>query len=903
MSVETSESLQARWTAPDGATARMCIHGEGLASVTSPPVWIGQYWAKARRTSGSPHAWHPLAWHSLDVAACVEALLHARPGLLASLIRALGGGLGSERDVAESARALAILLALAHDIGKFADGFQSQSPEACAAIGSSPALASSQGQWRHDNVGLLALIEDGIGSDLLPGVEPYDILPPLASASACHHGRPTDMEAITGSRGPSRLQGRSLSHAREFIGAASGLVGGTPLLPADPASACRASMILAGIINVADWLGSTFPYASPDHDLARYWRYARGAARRTVRRAGLAAAPARADASFAHLYPGKLPTPLQRVADTMALPDGPILVIVEEAAGGGKTEAAMTLAARMLASGKASGIYLALPTTATADAQAARQAEIASLLFADGGPPPTVMIAHSGTADGVLLDTDRERLAWLSDDRRRRLLADICVGTVDQALLAAMPAKFSAVRILGLVGKVLIIDEAHSYDDYTGTLLEALLEMHAALGGSAILLSATLPGATKAALAKAFSRGGFHSAVPAALPLPDAYPLVTIVPAGASTITKPAPAPRAPGDKAIAFVRSEAETEAAVLEAARAGLCVAWVRNTVDQAISSGLALHGVHGDVIILHSRFPEVERSRITTEVLTRFGRTSTSDERRGGILVATAVIEQSLDLDFDLVVVDLKPMEGIVQTLGRARRHSRDAFGNPLLDGAPDERAPRPMLILCPDHETGLDEAWYRNLLGNADFVHRDTGILWRTADALCRFGGVRYAEARRIVEEVRDPERFGISTPECFHGAAVHALGAGFGDRGTAKNAIREWSADRGYVFGGAPWDDELVPTRLGESVEVVLVRIAPDGAIRPYDGGAGWTSGRMRLRVSQAARLPCLDEALVPPGLSASCPGAKVVAVERSGKGDGFEVTRMAGLMWHAARNG
>jgi len=814
---------------------------------------------------------------------------------------ALSLALGKPTD--QSVRVLATLLAAAHDVGKFADGFQSLAPDACLAIGSNPARAVAHGDYRHDNVGLLALLDGNLGETLFSGaVDPFDVLPRLASAAACHHGRPTSIASIVGTVTPALLRGRSLADARDFLAAMVALVGGSPALPEDESQAARASMILAGLVNVADWLGSNAPYAAPTHSLDRYWRYALKAARRSVRRAGLISAQPRGDTGFDRLYPGKSPTPLQKVADTLELPDGPMLVVIEEAAGGGKTEAAMTLAARMLAAGKGSGIYLALPTTATADAQATRQAEIASLLFEECGTPPSVMVAHSAAADGVLLETDRDRLAWLSDDRRRRLLSDICVGTVDQALLGALPSKFSAVRILGLVGKVLIIDEAHAYDDYTGTLLKALLRLHAALGGSAILLSATLPRSTKAGLIRTFAHG---AKVPP--PSDDAmaavgYPLVTTVATGERMPIEPGPAPRAPCDKEIVFVRSEADVEQKILAASRAGLCVAWVRNTVDQAIGSGRSLLGHHADVTVLHSRFAESDRARVTETVLKRFGRNSAVADRRGGVVVATAVIEQSLDLDFDLVVVDLKPIEGILQTLGRARRHSRDAAGNPLPDGAPDGRPHLPMLVLAPDHQEGLDEAWYRRCLDRADYIHRDTGVLWRTADVLFRFGWVRYAEVRRLVEEVRDPEAHGIATPACFAGASERALGQGFADAGTARNAIGEWSVENGYIYSGVSWDDERVPTRLGDSIEVVLVQQDAEGSMRPYEAGQGWLSGRIRLRLAQAARLPGLDEEAVPSRLAAICPWAKIVAVPNDGVPSDFRVTRFAGLEWVVSRD-
>jgi len=204
---------------------------------------------------------------------------------------------------------------------------------------------------------------------------------------------------------------------------------------------------------------------------------------------------------------------------------------------------------------------------------------------------------------------------------------------------------------------------------------------------------------------------------------------------------------------------------------------------------------------------------------------------------------------------------------------------------------------MLVLSPDHREDLEESWYRQALGRADFVYRDTGVLWRTADALARFGWVRYAEARRLVEEVRNPEAYGITTPGCFAGASERAVGEGYADAGTARNTINKWGADQGYFYNGVSWDDERVPTRLGDSAEVILVRAGEEGRVRPYLQGGAWSSGGLRLRTNLAARLPALDGSVLPDRLARLARHAKVVALPPDGIGIGFRVTCFAGLEW------
>ena len=204
-------------------------------------------------------------------------------------------------------------------------------------------------------------------------------------------------------------------------------------------------------------------------------------------------------------------------------PGGPCLAFLEDLTGSGKTEAALILAQRLIAHGKASGVYWALPTQATANALYQRLSRSYRRLFADGDTIPSLALAHASTdlqkdyqasifkeglteaAGHTELDygSDDENTAsaqcaeWLATDRRRSLLADIGVGTVDQALLAALPVKFQSLRLAALSDRVLVVDEAHSYDAYTTRLLKQLLAFHAALGGSAIVLSATLTSKTK----------------------------------------------------------------------------------------------------------------------------------------------------------------------------------------------------------------------------------------------------------------------------------------------------------------------------------------------------------------------------------------------------------------------
>ena len=147
--------------------------------------------------------------------------------------------------------------------------------------------------------------------------------------------------------------------------------------------------------------------------------------------------------------------------------------------------------------------------------------------------------------------------AWIADDRRRSFLADVGAGTVDQALLSVLPSRHQSLRLLGLMRRVLVLDEVHAYDAYMQREIETLLEFQAGLGGSAILLSATLPVSIRQRLANAFEKGlgtDIHSSC-----IDTEYPLITVCEAQGRTSTKVANQPSRARRLPVRFLRSPEE--------------------------------------------------------------------------------------------------------------------------------------------------------------------------------------------------------------------------------------------------------------------------------------------------------------------------------------------------------
>ncbi len=222
---------------------------------------------------------------------------------------------------------------------------------------------------------------------------------------------------------------------------------------------------------------------------------------------------------------------------------------------------------------------------------------------------------------------------------------------------------------------MLVVDEVHAYDEYVTGLLDTLLRFQAAQGGSAILLSATLPQRLRQRLVEAYAAGSQRALTVPLVCGSTAFPLATQFSDDLRELALPA-RDGTQRRTEVQFVASEAEVLQRIDAATSAGGCVLWVRNTVNDAIAAYDQLVRQHGAerVTLFHARFAICDRAEREADVLTRFGPKSSLADRRGRIVVATQVAEQSLDVDFDLVVSDLAPVESLIQRAGRCMRHLR-------------------------------------------------------------------------------------------------------------------------------------------------------------------------------------------------------------------------------------
>jgi len=394
------------------------------------------------------------------------------------------------------------------------------------------------------------------------------------------------------------------------------------------------------------------------------------------------------------------PRPLQQAILEHDIP--PALVIIEAPMGDGKTEAAWILAEKWRDYGH-HGMYMALPTMATSGSLHGRYRED---YLGKLGHGKDVRLVHGMAwlrdedeperppAVGEPGDDNSLASAWFRPTRKAMLAAH-GVGTVDQAMLAGMHVRFGFLRLYGLTGRVLVIDEVHAYDAYMSAIIERLLQWCACLKIPVILLSATLSAGQRAAMIEAYGATGGD-------PGPQApYPLITVAEPRqeARTIEAGASSGRALTAEAHPGLLGDAGKAAGLAEmlVGQGGRCCVVV-NTVRQAQAIYEALKLSDEEKLLFHARFTAADREGITKRVLGMFGKCSDSRPQKF-VLVATQVVEQSLDVDFDHMISEVAPIDLLLQRSGRIRRHARDRNGRLKGEGE-DERGPAVLHVLLPE-----------------------------------------------------------------------------------------------------------------------------------------------------------------------------------------------------------
>lgn len=615
-------------------------------------------------------------------------------------------------------------LAGVHDIGKISPAFQSKSRTLCAGLldglAAEAAAVTAQGSldWRHTLAGGRFLLDALSDTEWAPHAEW------ISSAVGGHHGLWEERRCyrVGGSIGRGRHGGARWEQLRrealELVNRATGVTDTEgrllPLLLPSPADV----VLLTGLVIVADWVasnGEVMPGIwGEERESIQYARVRAERAWQTLQMHGgwNPAALTEHDvltARFPHIH---TPRPIQRLAVEIArtMPRAG-LMIVEAPMGEGKTELALAAAEVLAHRFGCDGVFFGLPTQATADAILDRFAP----WLANVAPGSPLALAHgkaminqtmrelpAWTPSGVGVDCcDGPEVAAVSSwfrSSKRLLLSPFVVGTIDNVLLSGSKVRHGALRLLGLASKIVILDEIHAADIYMSEFLERALSWLGAAGVPVILLSATLPAAQRQGLIEAYA-GLDDGEGTALIDNVENYPRITTAlaasgptPAAVSTrAPEPDPATSKPPldvrvrvlDEPRLASRDTAAADASVADLLAAKLagggCALVIRNTVGRAQSLYATLKDrfPSATVVLFHSRFTAGHKDAIATQILNRLGNCSKDTVTRpaGGeqfILVATQVAEQSLDLDADILVTDLCPIDLLLQRTGRMWRH---------------------------------------------------------------------------------------------------------------------------------------------------------------------------------------------------------------------------------------
>lgn len=781
----------------------------------------------------------------------MTAALLGLPRVRGQLARLAGGELSSEH--------IATLVAAAflHDIGKANRGFwRKQTPLSLRGEGPIAGHIREAGPLLFAPAGRTARLLGASGGTLLDPDAPAS---GLFIAALGHHGEPVAR---------AELEERATAHAQLWAPAE----GYDPLaearalcaaleawLPQSLAAAARIELCpppllhaFAGLVSLADWIASNdapgfFPYDA--HGSGDRWSFAQARAIEVLRamcldptgprRVLVAGAPA-----FGQVFDDGTGHPLvpNALQDRMAdLSLGPI-VVAEAATGSGKTEAALWRFRALMAAGEVDGLAFLLPTRISA-VQIERRVRLAvARMWPDPATRPNVVLAVPGYAradgeDGARLpgfevrwddsaDVAAAHRRWAAESPKRSLAAGVVVGTVDQALLGALRVRHAHLRGACLLRLLLVVDEVHASDPYMTGLLRTLLARHKAAGGHALLLSATLGAHARGLLLDPEPNARPERRLPpldAAAALP--YPAVSDA-AGLSSVDGGA-AEKTVAAQVKPWLDAPEAIAAEALTAARRGARVLVIRNTVRGVLAVQRALEATAapdegllfraaGIAAPHHGRFAAPDRRLLDAAVEETFGKQAPRDDG-GRVLVGSQTLEQSLDIDADLLVTDVCPMDVLLQRLGRLHRHKRSrptGFETPMaIVLVPEDRDLLP--FLSPSGRAGLP----RHGLGM--FEVRGHRVALAYANLLSVEATLRLLEARGTLSI---PKENRMLVEHATHRDALGAIAAALGGAWEEhRQTLAGIVAAQGQQAGtrALRWEDDLLEMRYPSELDEMI----------------------------------------------------------------------------------
>ena len=676
---------------------------------------------------------YPLLCHMLDTIAVADQIWHDCLHQSAKHFVAVELQLGENET--DAGKWLSFFVGL-HDFGKATPDFQGESEKTKIELDKLGFIFNRKSETYHGTATACLL------PDLLKGAIPADLAKKVSVSIGGHHGTFPHSEELQETR---RFSGKGQWNAiraelyKQMV--ANYQMQNIVLPNSSPGNAFF--MFLAGLTSVADWIASNeqfFPI-NAHNDLQNHLEYSTKQAAAALKKLHWTGwSPAQKEAIFNELFKdanGKsfVPRPLQneviKLAETICAQPG--LVIIEAPMGEGKTEAAIYLADSWVTNSKQRGYYFALPTMATSDQMFGRVKAYLTKRYHEDSVNLMLLHGHSSLSDEFEAIKDKFDIQNIvSDDkgfstydganagvvasewftsRKRGLLSPFGVGTIDQSLLAVLQTRHVFVRLFGLAHKTIIIDEVHAYDAYMSTLLERLLEWLAALGSSVVLLSATLPKTKRDAFLQAYQKGLTGKEILVSKEIDEIkYPRISWANDCESHAKTIGTSPDTIKELNIQIANGDLPENGKeyllgkqLQEALADGGCAAVICNTVDQAqkVYRALKLYFPVKDagdgspeLDLIHARYLYGDRQKREERTIKRFGKDRILRPQRA-VLVATQIIEQSLDIDFDLMVTEMAPVDLLLQRSGRMHRHKVDSMNIPVKR---PEKLKIPTLWIC-------------------------------------------------------------------------------------------------------------------------------------------------------------------------------------------------------------
>lgn len=449
---------------------------------------------------------------------------------------------------------------------------------------------------------------------------------------------------------------------------------------------------VTGLVIAADWLGSNTEFFPLDAETAHDYDARRERALDRIDLGDVWHPGPHPEQGWQRRFDLPESTGLNAMQEAVVESAGPGLTIVEHSTGGGKTAAALLAAEKIAYEQGRTGVYMALPTRTVANSM---YVTVTDWLSADTRDEPVATVAGlihgKAESDARFSEVSAHAVhgvdfnSWFS--RKKGLLTPVAVGTIDHVLMCGLKTPHVVLRHVGLLSKVLVIDEIHSSDTYMETYLKTLVAWCGALGVPVIALSATLSNERRQLLVDAYRRGQGRSSheVESA----GAASQITRVNGSGEVSCAAVPVGASSRKVGCSLMGSSPDIEHVVDTVCEHGGVVGLIADTVTRAqdwyeqVSRLCA--GTDVEIVLLHSRFTDGDRAAREQDLVERCGRGGVRPDKL--IVIATQVIEQALDLDFDYMVTDIAPVDALIQRTGRIHRHAETrrptVFATPRID----------------------------------------------------------------------------------------------------------------------------------------------------------------------------------------------------------------------------